>query len=67
MNINVSNAGRAYFASIIVTKPDGSVDRYDPVNGSMDDMDACKALADCRAALIAESPHLREVFYGEGK
>lgn len=56
--------GKAYFHSIIVTKPNGEVDRYDPVNGSMDDMDACKALAQCRAELIRQSPHLRETFYG---
>lgn len=59
--------GQGFFRSIIVTRANGEVERYDPVRGDMMDMDACRALAQCRADLITQSPHLRGVFYpGEG-
>ena len=64
MNLTKTIVGKAEFHSVIVTKSNGQVERYDPVRGDMSDMEACKALAESRAALIAESPHLREVFYG---
>lgn len=58
-----TGVGKGFFRSIIVTRANGTTERYDPVNGSMDDMESCRALAESRAALIAETPSLRTVFY----
>lgn len=63
MRVATQCVGTGFFRSIIVTRANGEVERYDPVHGDMMDMDACRALAQCRAELIAQSPHLRSVFY----